>query len=145
MVEMVKTLLAYKVKNFLWGEIFYRIFTGLLGTLLVVLFLSGFMPIMATVPYLPWIIGFSAMVNGYSLVEKAAGRIQRQKTAGAGAGFFMAVMSCLSLNLLTGYMAGVGLIYWYDMLFFVSIGSVCGFWGALLSVKYTAIKNSKAN
>ena len=144
MVEMAKISLVYKVKNSLWGEFVYRIFTGFLGTMLVVLFLTGFMPIMATVPYLPWIIGFSAMASGYSLVEKTTGRIQRQKAAGAGTGILVAALACLSLNLLTGYMAGVGLIYWYDMLFFVSIGLVCGFWGALLSVKYTAIKKSRA-
>lgn len=135
--------LLARIKFSLGTEIVYRIFTGFFGTLLIVLFLSGFMPMVSTVRYIPWIIGFTTMVTGYALVERIQGRIRYQKTAGAGAGFLVAITASIGLNLLSGYMAGVGLLYWTDMLFFTFIGLGFGCLGAILSTKYSAIKRSQ--
>jgi hypothetical protein len=108
--------------------------------LLIVLFLTCFMPLTETVRYIPWIIGFNTAVAGYTLTDRTREQIQHQKVAGAGAGFLVAATACITLNLMAGYMTGIGLIYWTDMLFFTIIGTGFGWIGAVLSMKYLAIK-----
>jgi hypothetical protein len=139
MAKAAKTNFFYKIKSSRWGEVIYRVLTGVLGALLVVLFLCGFMPMVSTVRYLPWIVGFSGMVSGYALTENSRGRFRHRRSVAVGAGFVMAIGVGVALNLLTGYMAGVGLIYWADMLFFACIGAICSGLGAILSIQYAKI------
>jgi uncharacterized membrane protein len=124
------------MKFYLWKQIVYSIFTGFFGTLLVALFLTCFMPLTATVRYIPWIIGFNTAVAGYTLIDRTREQIRYQKAAGAGTGFLVTVTACITLNLMAGYMTGIGLIYWTDLLFFTIIGTGFGWLGAVLSMKY---------
>ncbi len=135
-----KTRLFLNMKFYPWKQIIYSIFTGFFGTLLVILFLTFFMPLTATVRYVPWVIGFNTAVAGYTLIDRTRERIRYQKAAGAGAGFLVAVTACITLNLMAAYMTGIGLIYWTDLLFFTIIGTGFGWLGAILSMKYLAIK-----
>ncbi len=127
------------MKFYPWKQIVYSIFTGFFGTLLLVLFLTFFMPLTATVRYVPWIIGFNTAVAGYTLIDRTRERIRYKKAAGAGAGFLVAVTACITLNLMAGYMTGIGLIYWTDLLFFTIIGTGFGWLGAVLFMKYSGL------
>ncbi|MCP4690262.1 MAG: hypothetical protein GY859_19575 [Desulfobacterales bacterium] len=143
MIEKTRSGFFLYWKSSPWGPAIQRVFAGLFGTLLVVLFLTGFMPLAATIKWIPWIIGFNAAAAGYTLIHRARGRIRRKKTVGAGAGFLVAAAAGLALNSMSGHMTGVGLIYWTDLLFFSAIGALFGGLGAMLSVKYAAIEKSR--
>jgi hypothetical protein len=138
---LLKARLCLNMKFYLWKQIVYSIFTGFFGMLLVVLLLACFMPFTATVRYIPWIIGFNTAVAGYTLIDRTRERIRYKKAAGAGEGFLVALTACITLNLMAGYMTGIGLIYWTDLLFFTIIGTGFGWLGAVLFIKYAATKN----
>lgn len=129
------------VKSSRWGQILYSIGTGLFGSLLIVLVLTGMMPLAQTVKYLPWILGFNAAVSAYTLLDRCRNAFRRPKTAGAGIGICVGVLACVLLNVLALQMTGAGLLLWSQMLVFVCIAGVLGGLGAWLSVAYASLKD----
>jgi hypothetical protein len=129
-------------KSSLLWQASYSMLAGLFGSLLLVLFLTGLMPLSATVRYLPWILGFNACVAGYTLLDRTRDKLHHKKVAGMGVGFLLAVLVCIALNLLTVKMAGIHLMDWAEMLLFITIATVFGGLGAWLSLKYSAIKDN---
>jgi hypothetical protein len=142
---MVKKRAFYTIKSSLWGKILSSILTGLFGSMLIVLFLTGLMPLGETVKYLPWILAFNASVAGYTLLDRTRDRLLYKKAAGVGVGFSVAALACTLLNILTLKMVGVGLMGRAEIGVFVSIAALFGGFGAWLAVRYTSIKNSQAN
>lgn len=142
MSEMVKMGIFSNIKSSLWGQVLSSILTGLFGSLLLVLFLTGLMPLGETVKYLPWIFGFNASVAGYTLLDRIRDRLQYKKLSGLGVGVLVALPACLLLNLLTYRTSGMGLMTWTEMLVFVIISSVFGGLGAWLAIAYSRIKGS---
>lgn len=139
---MVKMGTLSNIKSSLWGQVLSSILTGLFGSLLLVLFLTGLMPIGATVKHLPWIFGFTASVAGYTLLDRTQNKLQHKKLSGVGVGVLVAGSACLMLNLLTSRISGMGLMTWTEMLVFVMIASVFGGLGAWLAIAYSRIKGS---
>ncbi len=142
MSEMVKMGFFSNVKSSLWGPVLYSVLTGLFGSLLLVLFLTGLMPLGATVKYLPWFLAFNASVAGYTLLDRTRDKLQYKKLSGVGVGFCIAVLVCLSLNIFSIKITGIGLIGWVEIMVFIIIAAVFGGLGAWLSLKYSSIKGS---
>ena len=136
MIETVLNGWLLNMRSSLWGQAAYSLFSAFFGTLLVVLFLSGLMPLAATVRYLPWIIVFTSAVAGYTLIDRTRDKLRYKKGAGAAIGLLVALLTCTTLNLMTWHQAGIGLIYWNDTLLMVVIGVVFGGLGAGLAKKY---------
>ncbi len=124
------------IKTSLWGKWIYSLFTGTTGTMLVVLFLNSFLPLGATLKWVPWVIGFNAMVTGYTLMEVTRRKIRRKRIAGVGSGIVVALAAGVALNLLSRQVWGEFLIGWADLLFFTAIGAVFAGLGAALAVRY---------
>lgn len=142
MNAMVNMGYVSNIKSSFWWQASYSMLAGLFGSLLLVLFLTGLMPLSATTRYLPWILGFNACVAGYTLLDRTRDKLHYKKVAGMGVGFLVAVLACTALNLLTVKMAGINLIGWAEMLLFIIIATVFGGLGAWLSVKYSTIKGN---
>jgi hypothetical protein len=142
MNAMANTGCFSNVKSSLWCQASYSMLAGLFGSLLLVLFLTGLMPLSATVRYLPWILGFNACVAGYTLLDRTREKLHHQKVAGMGVGFLVALLACTALNLLAVKMAGIYLVGWAEMLLFITIATVFGGLGAWLYLKYSAIKGN---
>lgn len=140
MAESAKMGLFSNVKSSLWWQVFYSILTGLCGSLLLVIFLTGLMPLGATVKHLPWILGFNASVAGYTLLDRIPDKLTYKKLSGVGTGFLVAALACIFLNLMTLKMTGIGLMGWSEMWMFIVIASVFGGLGAWLALKYQSIK-----
>jgi hypothetical protein len=140
MSEMVKMGFFSKIKSSLWGQVLYSILTGLFGSLLLVLFLTGLMPLGATVRYLPWILGFNASVAGYTLLDRSRNQLAYPKMSGIGVGALVAILVGNLLNVLTFKMTGIGLMEGMEMLVFTLVASVFGGLGAWLALTYARIK-----
>ena len=136
---MVGTYSFSSIKSSLWGQFAYSVLAGVFGTLLVVLFLTGLMPIGATVANIPWILGFNGLVTGYTLMDRTRDRLRHRRASGFGSGFLMGVLALTSLNLLAMHTVGVGLIHWSELAFFTIIASASGGLGAILAIKYFSL------
>lgn len=141
MVEMMIDRFFWHAKSSPWGGGIYSIATGLFGTLLMAVFLSGLMPLATTLKYLPLIVGFNAAVSGYTLLDRNRKWLWHKKLAGIMTGFCVALLACISLNLLAWKMIGTGLMEAATMVLCMSIGAVFGGLGAGLAVKYHRIKH----
>lgn len=141
MSAVVKMGFIANIRSSLCGQVLYSILTGLFGSLLLVLFLSGLMPLADTLTYLPWILAFNAAVAGYTLLDGAADKLKRKKLSGVGVGSVIALMTCALLNLMAWKMTGMmGLMGWPEMAGFIAVAALFGGFGAWLAVKYARIK-----
>jgi hypothetical protein len=140
MTETAKSDFFSKIKSSFWGQVLYSTMTGLFGSLLLVLFLTGLMPLGETVRYLPWILGFNASVTGYTLLDGIGDRLSFPKLSGAGMGALVAMLVCNFLNVLTLKTAGIALMGAGEILLFIGISSISGGVGAWLTIAYTRIK-----
>lgn len=140
MSETLKTGLFSKIKSSLWGQALYSVLAGLFGSLLLVVFLTGVMPLAETVRYLPWILGFNASVSGYTLLDRSRDRLAYPKMSGIGIGALVAILAGNLLNALAAKMTGIGLMEGIEMLSFTLIASVFGGLGAWLALKYAGLK-----
>lgn len=140
MAETAKMGPFSNFKSSLWWQVLYSILTGLFGSLLLVIFLTGLMPLGATVKHLPWILCFNASVAGYTLLDRIPDKLKYKKLSGVGIGFLVAVSACNFLNLMALKMTGIGLMGWSEMLMFIVIASAFGGLGAWLALKYQSIK-----
>jgi hypothetical protein len=143
-VDMVHTISFSNIKSSLWGQIAYSVLTGVGGTLLIVLFLTGLMPIGAIVAHLPWILGFNGLTTGYTLMDRTRDKIRRRRTVGAGCGFLVGLLACTLLNLMAWYTVGITVIYGSELLFFTIIASATGGLGAILAIKYFSLSSVKS-
>lgn len=140
MNETAKTDFFSKIKSSVWGQVLYSTMTGLFGSLLLVLFLTGLMPLGETVRYLPWILGFNASVTGYTLLDRMGDRLSAPKLTGAGMGALIAMLVCNLLNALALKTSGIALMGAVEMLLFIGIAFLSGSAGAWLAVAYARIR-----
>jgi hypothetical protein len=142
MTDMIKTGFFSKIKSSFWGRVFYSTMTGLFGSLLLVLFLTGLMPLGATVRYLPWILGFNASLTGYTLVDRTGDRLCFPKLSGSGLGALVALLVCSLLNGVAVKTTGIALTGAVEMLVFLGLAFVSGGGGAWLAIAYARIQHS---
>jgi len=141
MFYVVNTPFFLYLKSSLWGQIIYSILAGVFGTLLVVLFFSGFMPLGITIKFIPWVVGFNAAVTGYTLMDRTRDKIRHKRAAAGGSGVLVALLTGIILNGLSRYVMGVYLILWPDMTVLMLIGAVLGWAGAALAIRYFNLKS----
>ena len=118
----------------------YAVLAGVLGTLLLVLFLGSLIPLPVSKDYVGWIVGFNTTLSGYALLDKANGRISYQRAGGAAAGLLNALISFGALYGLSLHFRGESLFSLRDFLLFLAIGTACGGMGGVLAVKYHRLK-----
>ena len=127
-------------KRNLAGQFAYAVFTGVCGTLILVVFLNAILNAYLVVKFVPLILAFNAAMIGYSLIDKCRERIRRQHAWAMSAGLSTAVLTVALLLTFSFYFLGEDLLGLKMSLFLIIIGAVCSELGALLAAKYLNIK-----
>ena len=109
---------------------------GIFGVVLLVIFLTGLVPIGTVEKFLPFIIGFNAALTGYNLISRAKGHLEYKRMWGAVAGMMMVIGAALILNFASHYYTGGYVVYIADFLILVPIAGVFSFLGAILAIRY---------
>jgi hypothetical protein len=135
------TVESIKSKSRLLGNVAYSILAGVLGTILIVLFLTTFLHSYETVKFIPWIIAFNTAVTGYSLLNKTRHHFRHKQISSVGAGTLNVIVTYTALNFLFFYSDGEYLIGRWDLIFYLIIGIICSELGALLAIRYFKLKN----
>ena len=110
-------------KNSARSQFVRSIFVGFFGSALVFVFLTGLLPISGVLKWVPWVLGFNAVLTGYTLVDRTRNTLRQKKLAAFAAGFIMSFLFSMLLNGLARYMTGMALIMWTDFLFFSLVGN----------------------
>jgi len=134
------SFLKNKINPYLWGKIAYSILVGVLGTIILVLFLATFLRIFEVVKFIPWIIALNTAITGYSLLDKTRDQFKYKQLFSVSAGilnviFTYIILCIISVNFLGGYFLGT-----WDFIVFLIIGVICSELGALLAIKYFNLK-----
>jgi hypothetical protein len=121
----------------------YAIATGVVGSLLLVIFFSSVMAMGDIGKLLPFIIGFNAALTGYNLISQTKNRFKHKRMCGFVSGIIIVVIAVLALNIAFFYYTGGYLIYMTDFLFLAFIGGVFSWLGAVLAIKYLKLDTAE--
>jgi multidrug transporter EmrE-like cation transporter len=127
-------------KRSLAGQFAYAVFTGVCGTLILVVFLNAILNVYQMIKFIPFIVAFNTAMTGYSLIDKSRERIRHRHAWALSAGLSTAVITVGSLLTFSFYFLGENLLGLKLSLFLIIIGAVCSELGALLAAKYFNIK-----
>jgi hypothetical protein len=139
---MITTLGFFKNSSFfyLWSKFAYSIFAGVMGTILISLFLNTFLHVFEAVRFIPWIMAFTTAITGYSLLDKTRDQLKHKHISSIGAGIINVIITYVVLTFLFVYMEGGFLFGLWDLIIFLIVGIVCSELGALLAIKYFKLK-----
>lgn len=118
------------------GKAAYCILTGVLGAVVLVMFLTVFMEPYRVVSFIPWIIAFNAAITGYSLIEKVNNALKYKHLSSICAGILNAIITYFILSIIFFYLFGENPFTKWDFVLFLAIGIICSELGALLAIKY---------
>lgn len=127
------------------GKIAYSILAGVLGTVLIVLFLTTFMDIYKAARCAPWIMAFAAALTGYSLLDKTRDLLKHKQIAAVGAGILNIIITYSVLSFIFLYLTDEYLFNSWDLTLFLIIGIVFSYLGALLAIRYFKLRRQKPN
>ena len=122
------------------GQFAYAVFSGVCGTLILVVFLNAILNVFQVIKIIPFIVAFNTAMTGYALIEKCRERIRPKYAWVLGAGLATVVFSGGLLVSFSLYFLGENLLGLKLFLFLIIIGAVSSELGALLAVKYFKIK-----
>ena len=114
----------------------YPIIVGIIGSLVLVGFLTSLMSFDTIEKLLPYIIGFNAALTGYNLIKKADNNLNFKRIYAISSGALMVIITAVILNLVMLHLMGGYLIYLTDAIFLLIIGGVSSGLGAILAIKY---------
>ena len=118
----------------------YALMVGVIGTLLLTLFLMTFLHPFKAVSFVPWIFGFTSVLTGYNLIQRAGSLIKNKSLFCLGTGLASAILVFFLLNLLLLYFTGAVFFGLGDLFLYSGIGMLCCALGALLALKYMDLK-----
>jgi len=113
---------------------------GVIGSTLIVMFLTTFLSISGALGLLPWIIGFNTAMTGFSLIDKTRDALKHRLPFSVGAGIINAVMTLGVLTGLALYVTGTTLFGLMDWALLSGLGGPCGALGGWLAIKYLGLR-----
>lgn len=119
------------------GAFAYSILAGVFGALILIIFLDGVLAFELVMKLIPWILGFNAMLTGYSLIDKTRERLPYKRLYAMGSGGLVVILVCLLLTLAFDYGT---LVTIPQLVMYGVIGVVFSGFGAWLSAKYHHLK-----
>ncbi len=117
----------------------WSMLSGIIGTLILAGFFSGIMSLETLSVLLPLIVGVNAAISGYMLIERAEDEFKRKKIMASAVGMLVAILSFIAVNALCFQMDGFFLISGFQALAATIFGTIGGWSGGILAVKYRAL------
>ena len=114
----------------------YTLLTGVLGSVILVVFLSTLMRFENLGYVAPWAVGFNAAMVGFGLVERTRGDLARKRLWAGILGCVMGLTAFVALNAVFGYFTGILAFGLVDLIIYLGVCLVFAELGALLAIKY---------
>ena len=114
----------------------YTLLTGVLGSVILVVFLSTLMRFETLGYAAPWAVGFNAAMVGFGLVERTRGGLARKHFWAGILGCVMGLTAFVALNVVFGYFTGILAFGLVDLVIYLGVCLVFAELGALLAIKY---------
>jgi len=127
-------------RNLFLRQVAVSILIGVVGSTLIVMFLTTFLSLSGALGLLLWIIGFNTAMTGFSLVDKTRDALKHRLSGSVGAGIINAVMTLGVLTGLSLYVTGTALFGLMDWALLSGLGGLCGALGGWLAIKYLRLR-----
>ena len=137
---MISTVALFRNRFELLGKIGYAVLSGVLGTVLIVLFLSTFLYPDEFTRLLPIILAFNTAVTGYALIERTRDRFKHKLMSSIMAGAANVILTHTILNLMFFFQTDIYVFGVVDLIFFLITGLICSSLGGLLALKYFKLR-----
>jgi hypothetical protein len=117
-------------------KILHSIFVGIVGTILVVGFLSTFLHVFTVAKLTPFVIALNSLITGYYLIDKTRDQLQRKQTTVLIVAASYVLLTFVIINMFFLYSAGGHLFPIYHLAGYLIVGIVCTELGSMLAIKY---------
>ena len=114
----------------------YSMFIGVIGSILLVIFFAGVMPMGTIEKLLPFIIGFNAALTGFNLMTRTKDSLKYKRLWSLISGIILVVGVTMILNIAFYYLAGGYIVFMTDFFILALTGGVFSWLGATLAIKY---------
>lgn len=129
-----------KIVSTRFGKVFFSILAGMIGAVILVLFLSGMTLSAGVGNILPVIIGFNTAITGYMVLEKTRDSFKYKRVISIGSGVAMVLATAAFLNIMYFRGTGVFLISMQELATLLFVGIVTSGLGGMLAIKYFNLK-----
>jgi len=129
-----------KIVSTRFGKVFFSILAGMIGAVILVLFLSGMTLSAGVGNILPVIIGFNTALTGYMVLEKTRDSFKYKRVISIGSGVAMVLATAAFLNIMYFRGTGVFLISMQELATLLFVGIVTSGLGGMLAIKYFNLK-----
>ncbi|RTZ94865.1 MAG: hypothetical protein DSY90_15090 [Deltaproteobacteria bacterium] len=114
------------------GAIIYSILAGVIGALILMIYLGGMVATESLMKWIPWILGFNTAITGYSLIDKTMERLHNKRIYAVGSGVIVVVTVCLVLTLTSEF---GNIVTPAQLAMYGIIGVIFSGFGAWVSIK----------
>ena len=141
MTPLANSAVSTVKKSYLFRKSVQRLLIGVVGSVILVLFLTTFLHAHEVVKFIPWIIAFNAALTGYTLMDKTASLVNRKHIFSVFVGVINVVLTCTVLVILFIFLTGENVFTTWDLVFFIIIGVPFSLFGTWLAIKYSKLKS----
>ena len=116
---------------------------GIVGTILIVGFLSTFLHIFKVAKLTPFVIALNGLMAGYYLVDKTRDELRHKHLTALIVAALYVLFIFAILNVFFLYWVGEYILTFYQLLIYLVVGVVCTELGVLLAIKYFKLNQKK--
>ena len=117
-------------------KILHSILVGIVGTILVVGFLSTFLHVFTVAKLTPFVIALNSLITGYYLIDKTRDQLQRKQATVLIVAASYVLLSFVIINMFFLYSVGGHIFTIYHLAVYLIAGIVCTELGSMLAIKY---------
>jgi cytochrome bd-type quinol oxidase subunit 2 len=109
---------------------------GIVGTILLVGFLSTLLHLFTVVKLIPYLVGLNGLIIGFYLLEKTKDELRHKHVALLVISMIFVSVIFVVLNIFFLYEVGEYVLTIRNLIFYLIIAIFCTEFGALLAIKY---------
>ncbi|UCG11051.1 MAG: hypothetical protein JSU72_10805 [Deltaproteobacteria bacterium] len=117
-------------------KISYSILVGVVGTTLIVGFLSTFLHIFKVARLTPLVIALNGLIAGYYLLDKTKDELRHKHATALIVAVVYVLFTFAILNVFFLYWVGEYILTFYQLFMYLIVGVACTELGILLAIKY---------
>ena len=126
----------FEIGSTAYGKTAASILSGIVGIVILVVFLNMLVSPVDSVSFLPFIVAFNAAATGYMVIDKTRSCFRFKRSVAVFAGAMTTIVGCACLNYLSLQITGLFFISPAELLSMLIVGCIAGWLGGALAIKY---------
>jgi hypothetical protein len=133
---MTSTVKLLTDKYNLHIKVLYSILIGIVGTILLVGFLSTFLHLFTVIKLIPFVVGLNGLITGFYLLDKTKDELRHRHIAILMVSVIFVLVTFVVLDIFLLYRVGEYILTIWNLIVYLIVGIFCTELGATLAIKY---------